>query len=240
MRVIENLLKDIENRYVKNKFVCCAKNIEELLEIKRKGLQLFFNSFSGSQILYNKDGFTIIDIEEQILNKSIKSQIKRDFIQYFYVIYKDIIELSEEEIISRFTDDYKSVLERMFFRKELIKEGWDIEKIEIYISQYYPSYKVEIDSNIYDFYYNMINFLNIVPTSVKTKKGRPNLSKKLKEIIKIKRKETVKDNMKSIYMKAKMYDKIKEDLLSEKEVDRLEKMFDKEDELFLKLKKFFF
>ena len=169
----------------------------------------------------------LIEIEEEIRlshgHKTPLIQTQRDIIQYYYIIYKDTLKITLEDIKKRFADDPDDVEERMLFRIELYKEGWTIDQIESYIYKYMiKDDKPCFDEIIYkNYFHNIMTMMNIIKKEREIIKGRPSLPPVLNRYVNQKHIDKVKDNMRNIYKKSELFDNIKESLLSEEEINSL-------------------
>jgi hypothetical protein len=143
----------------------------------------------------------IIDIEEEVYERNL-NQTERDFFQYNLILGKDIMELTEEDIKTRFTDEYEGVKDRMFFRIELYKHGWSIDQIESYIYKYMLKMERPIINDVIhvNYYHNVMNCLKIIKNSMCKSKGRPKLPSSLSDYLKQKHTDLVKNNMREIYI----------------------------------------
>lgn len=209
---MENLFKDI---IYNNKFIYITDK-EEIFKRRVEAYDMLINT--------NKN---LIEIEEEIRRKhgmkNLLIQTQRDIIQYYYIIYKDKLNIKIEDIKKRFADNPDDVEERMLFRIELYKDGWSIDQIESYIYKYMlKKNKPELDEIIYkNYFHNVMVMLNIVKKERESIKGRPSLPPILKRYVRQKHIKKVRSNMRVIYKKSEIFDSIKHSLLSEEEICKL-------------------
>ena len=146
----------------------------------------------------------------------------------------ELLNYSLEDIKKRYTDHYEEVEERMMFRLELYKDGWDIEQIERYISKYLlheEEFVLPNDIILSEGYYNIIDRLYYIRKKDNIrKKGRPSLPNSLKEYLKNKHNLKVRDMMTGIYKNSNEYKRIKEYLLSPEEIKILKELIPVEHE----------
>ena len=143
------------------------------------------------------------------------------------------------KIKDRYVTPPDEVEERMMFRIELYKEGWNVEQIENYIYKYILKKETPIiDTSVYNYYTNTMNLLNIYNKEREKRIGRPSLPPLLKEYVNKKHKRKVKEGMRKRYKHSNSFESIKSNLLTNDELQVLEDMFeDKNDKLLLKLKR---
>lgn len=175
------------------------------------------------------------------------NQIIRDTCQYLGEIISKYLNLNENKIKEKFSDDYNGVKERMYFRIELYKFGWNILQIEKYINKYLLKSKetLELQNNNYEFlqtiYFNIFINLNYekninINSTKKNKVGRPVLPEELKQYLKKKHLKKVKESMVQTYEYYKEYKMIKNNLLSNEEFNLLSSFIPNEEILLNKLK----
>jgi hypothetical protein len=184
----------------------------------------------------------IIDIEEEIMERKL-NQIERDFQQHNLIILKDILNMNDKELSSRFIDDFEGVKDRMFFRIELYKNGWTIEQIENYIYKYMLKKEAPCIDEIVrkNNYHNlMVVYFNINNNKNLKCKGRPKLPQSLEYYLKRKHADKVKDNMRKGYKKQDIFDTISNNLLTDDEIKLIESKFENKDEpVLLKIRELF-
>jgi hypothetical protein len=229
--IIERVKEYLTKRIKDENFICvCDK--EEYLQRRIRAHILFLTS-----------DMNIIEISEHVLKQDgIKvplTQTKRDFSQYNFTLRHKIFNMSIEDVKKRYLDSPKEVEERMLFRIELYKDGWSIEQIENYVYKNLLKQDVpNIDNKLYiHFYENTMKQLNINKKEREKSIGRPSLPPLLKEYIKNKHRSKNKETMRQTYKCSNEFYRIKNNLLTDEDIRRLEGMFiDKNDNLLLKLK----
>ena len=175
--------------------------------------------------LISNTNLSFIDISNFVKNKYsyviYNHQLSRDITQYTYDIVSNVININKDDIIKRYSDPYKDVKERMMFRIELYKYGWDVSQIEKYICKYFlnnDKYCEDIDIHMYEIVYNNIMLKLEICKNNKTKKvGRPSFPPLIKEYIKQKHLNNIKEGMRLRYKYSDEYKKIKECLLTKDE-----------------------
>jgi hypothetical protein len=206
--VFRNLIYNDKFIYVTNK--------DEILRRRIKAYDMLLNTSKN-----------LVEIEEEIRRshgyKTPLIQTQRDIMQYYYIIHKDTLKMTLEDIKKRFADDPDDVEERMLFRIELYKEGWSIDQIESYIYKYMiKGDKPYFDEIIYkNYFHNVMSMMNIVKKEREIIKGRPSLPPVLKRYVNQKHISKVKDNMRNIYKKSELFDSIKESLFTQEEITTL-------------------
>ena len=123
-------------------------------------------------------------------------------------------------IKERYSIDYEQVKERLFFRVELYKDGWEPEQIEHYIYKHllkcdYNNTDKDLINNMY---HNLMEKLNITNKYKHKKVGRPSLPETVKMYLKEKHSQKTRKNMEITYDYSKKYKQIKDNLLTHKEV----------------------
>ncbi len=156
-------------------------------------------------------------VNEKYDNPYVMNVFTKDIYHYTANIIASSISL--ENIKEKYEIDYDEVQERMFFRIELYKDGWEPEQIENYICKYllkceYHNTDKEL---IYNMYHNIMEKLKINNKNKHKKVGRPNLPESLKLYIKEKHSKKTRKNMELTYDYSKRYKQIKDNLLTEKE-----------------------
>lgn len=178
-------------------------------------------------ILFNSD-IPFMDIVKSVREKfnyrPCIEQSERDFMQTFFKIVMLNNGFKLEDIKKRYKDPYEEVEERMMFRFELYKDGWDIEQIEKYISRYLKKDEyTPLDLEYYEMiYYNMMILLEIYKKEKKNKIGRPSLPLSLKRYIKGKHIDKTREEMRKKYEYATKYEKIKDKLLTSEDLVKIE------------------
>jgi hypothetical protein len=183
----------------------------------------------------------IIDIQEEVKGKKFNQTI-RDFLQYNLILGKGFMDLSEEDIKKRFSDDYEGVCERMLIRIELFKDGWDADKIESYIYKFIlKEDKPCIDAVIRKNYYNnLMSYIKAIKNEKTRSKGRPKLPDTVREIVNKIHLNKVRENMRRGYKKQNMFEEVNDVLFTLDEIQILEEKFkDKEDPLLIKIRKLY-
>jgi hypothetical protein len=178
-------------------------------------------------ILLLKSNIKLLDLINMVnisYNKPIIQNIQhyKDILQYTFKIHGLKQNLTLDNIKTRFNDPYKEVEERMFFRFELYKHGWSIYQIEKYIYRYLLK-KPFIESYITNKYIHMFNELMMLTNTSQNKQynvvGRPCLPISLKNHINKKNKQQIKNNMNKKYEEVKLYNTLKNNLLTYEERD---------------------
>ena len=233
---MEDTIKKIEEcltlRIINENYACCCP--DKYSFIKRRVLVYY---------LFLTTNMSIIDIEKEVLsshNIPIKfNSIKTDFLQYNFLLNNKILNMDVNKIKDRYVTPPDEVEERMMFRIELYKEGWNVEQIENYIYKYILKKETPIiDTSVYNYYTNTMNLLNIYNKEREKRIGRPSLPPLLKEYVNKKHKRKVKEGMRKRYKHSNSFESIKSNLLTNDELQVLEDMFeDKNDKLLLKLKR---
>ena len=158
---------------------------------------------SSLQVLNTDKKF--LDINEEIFSVKYDCQICRDIVQHMYKTMALSYNIPLEQIMSRYSDTYEDVEERIMFRIELYKHGWSIEQIENYIFQYLLKQEFKIDNidRVYKKYHNFMVKRDIINKEMAKKVGRPSLPKVLKQYLKMKHLENVKLLMRDKYESSK-------------------------------------
>ncbi len=157
---------------------------------------------------YNRD----IDINDITYRDIYQYMVKCKCLEYGIILKED-----------NYSDDFKGVEERMMFRIELYKTGWDIRRIERYIYKYLLKKDVT-EFNVYLYtilYHNITRILNLKINSKEKKIGRPSLPLSLKVYLCNKHKENIRDEMRKKYEYSNKYDKLKNYLLTQEELNSL-------------------
>ena len=184
-------------------------------------LQFHLNKAATMYLLVLTTNLSFLDINNLIM-KGENSQMYRDFVQYRYKMCCIVkFGMSVSDTNKRYTDNDEEVDERMMFRIELYKEGWDIEQIERYICSHFFKQKElpKYDTEYFDIFYNNI-LLTLNETrnnKFNNKVGRPKLPDKLKEYLRLKYKDIIRENMRKKYSDLKEYEELKENLLTYEE-----------------------
>jgi hypothetical protein len=183
-------------------------------------LQFYVNKAATMYLLVLTTNLSFLDINNLIM-KGENSQMYRDFVQYRYKICCIVkFGMSANDTNKRYTDNVEEVDKRMMFRIELYKEGWNIEQIERYIySRFFKQKELPIyDEEYFNIVYNnMLIVLNETRNNKFNKVGRPKLPDKLKEYLKLKYKDIIRENMRKKYSDLKEYEELKENLLTYEE-----------------------
>lgn len=169
-------------------------------------------------------GFTDLKILEIV--KKVNETYDNPYLLNFFTIdmHHHMIDIIAEtigvtNIKERYSIDYSQVKDRLFFRVELYKDGWDPEQIEHYLCKHilkcdYHNTDKDLVNNMY---HNLMEKLKI-SNKYKTKKvGRPNLPETVKDYLKEKHSEKTRKNMELTYDYSKKYKQIKDNLLTHKE-----------------------
>jgi hypothetical protein len=106
-------------------------------------------------------------------------------------------------------EDDKEFLERLLIRVRLIKRGWSNPSIDRLLRIYYSNISYRDDALI--FFYLLIKELFNINSSKKETKGRPEISKDIKEILKDKKKEKNINKMRTIYKVYNVVNELKND-----------------------------
>lgn len=151
--------------------------------------------------------------------KQFNLYIIRDFIQYnSHQIATKLNRTNQKE---RYTDPYEEVTERMLFRKELYAHGWSILQIETYISKYVLKQNLTLSTE-------ELNYIHVLYTTVlhrdemveqKITVGRPSLPTTIKEYVKQKRIQHIKEHMQTKYKNAHKYKELKDLVLTQEELE---------------------
>jgi hypothetical protein len=197
--------------------------------IYNETIEQFINRRTEYNYLLLNTPLSFIDIVTKVRDKyNYMKTIEQPEIDTIQTSFK-IIMLNKntplEDIKKRYSDNFEEVEERMFFRFELYKEGWNIEQIERYICKYLTKtpYK-ELNLEYYEhIYYNMMIWLEIYKKDKIKKIGRPSLPSSLKRYIRSKNVEKTRDEMRKKYEYSNKYENIKDNLLSLEELNKLEK-----------------
>jgi len=142
---------------------------------------------------------------------------------YHYMVNHMAEKVCMSSIKEKYEIDYDEFQERMFFRIELYKDGWDLEQIENYICKHmlkcdYHNTDKDLIINLYQ---NITTSLKITNKDKPKKVGRPTLPVTLKKYIREKHSQKTKKNMEITYEYSKRYKKIKDNLLTENEYNFL-------------------
>jgi hypothetical protein len=156
-------------------------------------------------------------VNESYNVKYVMNDFTKDMHHYMVNIMAESIGMSN--IKEKYEIDYEEVQERMFFRIELYKDGWEPEQIEKYICKYILKcdYHNTDKDLVLNMYHNIMEKLKISNKNKPKKVGRPNLPESLKKYIKGKHSEKTKKNMDLTYDYSKKYKQIKDNLLTEDE-----------------------
>ena len=177
-------------------------------------------------IINSRDKFLDICLKFKRISTSKVKPPARDMIQFNCKIISLMYEL--EEVKDRYTDPYDEVEERMLFRTELYKEGWNIDQIERYIYKY--MYKIEYDLTETDLEEYTVRYNNVLNKIIEYKKerekklGRPSLPLILKNYLKTKHASKVRENMRERYKASDKYENIKKFLLTKDDLEGLTKI----------------
>ena len=215
---MDAIRQNIFNTYKKYKFIIYKESEEQFINRRTEYCYLLFNT-----------ELSFIDIVTTVRNKynymtNIK-QLERDTIQTTFKILMLKKNILLEDIKKRYSDNFEDVEERMMFRFELYKEGWDIEQIERYIFKYLLKLPyIDINFEYYEhIYYNMMIWLEIYKKDKIKKIGRPSLPPSLKQYIRCKNIDKTREDMRKKYVSANKYEVIKENLLTLEEIIILKK-----------------
>ena len=185
------------------------------------------NRRTDATFLLLNTNIKFIDILQHVRNKYnymvTLDKPERDIIQYSYKCICLYYKIPLDEIKKRYTDNYDEVEERIMFRIELYKEGWNIEQIERYIYKYLLKEDyVEGDIEYYKhMYYNFMLRIEIHKKEKDYKIGRPPLPYSIKQYIKSKHLCKIRDNMRKKYLYSNEYEKIKDNLFTKEEVEEI-------------------
>lgn len=183
------------------------------------------NILISSVELLSETDLKILEIVKKVNEIHNTSYVVNTFTKDIYHYSANIISkfIGLENIKEKYEDDYEKVQERMFFRFELYKEGWEPEKIEHYICNHllkcdYHNTDKEL---IYNMYHNIMETTKNKHKYKNRKVGRPNLPQTLKLYLKEKHSQKTRKNMEVTYDYSKKYKQIKDNLLTDKESEFL-------------------
>jgi hypothetical protein len=235
---------DVNKLYeIKEKYNSYYNNYKDLI-IKRVNIYNYRYANKDDFIEYCSLLFLLTyhtDLSFLEIDKFLKNDIFKGWNVYETLLYKDLIQYnikecciikfntSKEFLKRKFEGSYEEIEERMFYRKELYKEGWNADQIEKYIYRYLLNNKQLILDNIDeydDLYYNLFLSINLNRKEYKKSIGRPKLPDSIREHINIKVREKIKENMRSKYIYSNMYEKIKNNLLTKDEFEILKNKID--------------
>lgn len=230
-------IKELDEKY-KYELIHITKLICEIeKKYKFKKYHYYYNMFTYIYLLSNYLEYKYLDaaiIVFQSFDLRIEwTKLLEDLIQYHLgLCSKNKFGKSDEFIISKYTDDYLKVEERMMLRKELLKCGWSIEKIESYLKQKkIVTYNTEIAfSELYDVYlYNLVVYSGEEIKEPCQKIGRPRIPESVKEYMRKIYNDKMREVMREKYSKC---EKFNNNLLTKEEWDSIR--FKINDELILK------
>ena len=176
---------------------------------------------------YHKDSMKFLEICKEtgkIYNYILYlDQTQKDILQNALKRSAMYYNIPLNKIKERYTDNYDEVEERMMFRMELYKDGWNIDQIERYIYKYllkqdYPKLDLEYYECIY---HNIMISQEIYKKEREQKLGRPSLPSSLKAYIKNKHQKKIRDNMRQKYKFSNKYESIKDYLLTKEEIKEI-------------------
>ena len=216
MDTLRNLL---EERFKKYNFLTYKETKEEFINRMIEINYLIVNT---------RDNFLDICLKNKRHDYYSIKPPARDMIQFNSKLVSLMYDLTLEEIKERYTDPYDEVEERMLFRTELYKEGWNIEQIERYIYKY--MYKMDYDLTKTDLEEYIVRYNNVLNKVIEYKKerekklGRPSLPLVLKNYLKTKHASKVRENMRERYKASDKYEHIKEFMLTKDELEALKQV----------------
>jgi len=201
--------------------------IKYKLKLYNETKKEFINRISRYRYLILTTNMNFIDIiidtnKYYNLNINLDQSIK-DIFQYSFKRFSEYFKIPEEEIKNRYVDNYEDVEERMFFRIELYKNGWNMEQIEKYIYKYLLKQEY-VNHNLHFLeclFYNFISKYDFFIKEKTKKMGRPSLPIIIKNYIKTKLKKKTKEDMRKIYKSSNIYSKIKNKFLTFEELNKL-------------------
>jgi hypothetical protein len=170
------------------------------------------------------------------IDSILKEKINNSFFIDNSLLYKDLIQYKYKECcVLRFNTEekylktkiegsYEELEERMFYRIELYKEGWNVEQIEKYIYKYVLKEDYKGINNIRKYenlYYNLSIAINLNRMEYTKSVGRPKLPTSIRMYINQKLKERMRDHMRTKYKILNKYEKIKNNLLTLEEFNEL-------------------
>lgn len=164
----------------------------------------------------------------------------QDIFQYRFKIVSMTYGIELNNVIDRYIDPYEDVEERMMFRMELYKYGWDVDQIERYIYKNILMKEFPLDMEDEDYsicekvYHNILIRIDLYKIEKQRNKGRPSLPPTLKQYIKLKRNKVVKNNMNVIYENSKKY-KFLRDSLTSNDIEFIKEKLGENKELMNKL-----
>ena len=207
-----------------------------------KSMEEHSKLIADKKMLMISTNLSFIEISRFISEKyNIKfhdNQIIRDLKQFEYgLVYSKQFNNTLDDVKKRYTDDYDEVQERMMIRIELYKEGWEFYKIEKYIrDNITKDYSIKLDELNLEvclcLYSKVAYILGLEKGKKDTKVGRPKLPDKIRDYINNKNKEKMKNNMRNKYKDLERYEKVKYNLLTPEEYDKIKEKI--EDESILK------
>jgi hypothetical protein len=167
----------------------------------------------------------VLEIVNKVNEKYDNPYILNIFTIDMYHHMTDIIAetIGVNNIKERYSIDYDQVKERLFFRVELYKDGWEPEQIEYYLCKHLLKcdYHNTDKALINNMYHNVMEKLKITNKHKTKKVGRPNLPETVKEYLKEKHSQKTRKNMELTYDNSKKYKQIKDNLLTHKETEFL-------------------
>jgi hypothetical protein len=200
------------------------ENYLNLNLIPYRSNETWFYIFLDIAELISTSNMKLIDIIKQVYNTNniplILNSFTKDFYQYSLYLVADTICISD--INDRYEPDYDK--DRMFFRIELYKCGWDPVTIEKYIHKYIlklPYHNTE-EKIINEMYHNLKEQLKITIKQKDKSVGRPKLPESIKNYVKQKHLQKTKVNMNITYQHSKKYKFIKDNLLTLNDITYLE------------------
>jgi hypothetical protein len=162
------------------------------------------------------------------LNKELDQKYKinvyyedyiNDCIQYMFLILLKKINLNYKDFEFKLSDKIDDLEERMMFRLELYKNGWSLLQIEKYMYKYFYKKNIKITEDGLDILNYITNYFNLQSKNITKRKGRPSLPECLRNYKKEKHINNIKNKMKIIYKQSKGFNKIKDNLLSNDEIN---------------------
>jgi hypothetical protein len=204
----------------------------EIIEILGSNLIPYKIPFTKLQTILSEIvdllGFTDLKVLEII--KSVNEKYDNPYILNMFTIdmhhhMTDIIAqtIGITNIKERYSIDYEQVKDRLFFRIELYKDGWEPEQIEHYLCKHILKcdYHNTDKALVNNMYHNLTEKLKITNKYKDRKVGRPTLPETVKEYIKEKHSQKTRKNMELTYDYSKKYKKLKDNLLTNKETEFL-------------------
>ena len=196
----------------------------------------FIKFITYNYFLYIKTDLKYIDIIKILSNKFNLALLLNETILEIHQFFSEVqcklhLNHSDDKIISRYSnkEDCNIIRKKMSVRLELYRIGWKPERIEKYIHKYIINKQFDNSINLGWYELILINIFRKLKISRNIplyKIGRPPLPKAVKEIIRELHKERIKDSMRLKYKQSNMYESIKDYLLTEEEIKKIEDVLD--------------